>query len=159
LEKSLKKRVRSEPRMRNRVWIAGLILAIILFNLSNVTAVSAQLPRKPFQRPPFDVDPEDLPKIRTLLATYFIGKTITSIVNSVLLLYLLLVYYGIYRNTKSSFSLGLMVMSVALMTFTISSSPLFHWALSRRLLFGVFNFIPDLFTTVAAVILIYLSRQ
>jgi len=145
--------------MRSRVWAAGLLLALILINLSTVAVVSAQLPRKPFQRPPFDVDPEDIPKIRKLLATYFMGKTITSIVNSVLLLYLLLVYYGIYSNTKSQFSLGLMVMSVALITFTVSSSPLFHWMFNRRLLFGVFNFIPDMFTTVAAVVLIYLSRQ
>lgn len=145
--------------MRKRVWVAGVLLALIFVNLSSVTAVSAQLPRRPFPRPPFDIDPEDIPKIQRLLATYFIGKTVTSLVNSVLLLYLLLVYFGIYRSTKSQFSLGLMVMSVALITFTVSSSPLIHWAFNRRILFGVFNFIPDLFTTVAAVVLIYLSRQ
>jgi len=145
--------------MRSRVWAAGLLLVLILINLSTVAVVSAQMQRRRFPRPPFDVDPEDIPKIRKLLATYFMGKTITSIVNSVLLLYLLLVYYGIYSNTKSQFSLGLMVMSVALITFTVSSSPLFHWMFNRRLLFGVFNFIPDMFTTVAAVVLIYLSRQ
>ena len=40
--------------MRSRVWAAGLLLALILINLSTVAVVSAQLPRKPFQRPPFD---------------------------------------------------------------------------------------------------------
>ncbi len=145
--------------MRKRVWIAGLLLALIFVNLSSVTVVSAQLPRRPFPRPPFDIDPEDIPRIQRLLVTYFIGKTVTSLVNSVLLLYLLLVYFGIYRSTRSQFSLGLMVMSVALITFTVSSSPLIQWALNRRILFAVFNFIPDVFTTVAAVVLIYLSRQ
>jgi hypothetical protein len=145
--------------MRCRTRLAVVILAVTLVCAASVVPASAQLGDSPLGRPRPDVVPDDLPRIRRLLASYFVGRTITSAVNSILLLYLLLVYYGIYRDTKSSFSLGLVIMSAAMLLFTVSYNPLIHWVIGSRKLLGVFNFVSDIFTTVVAVVLIYLSRQ
>ena len=144
--------------MRSRDWIRTTFLAIMLIGLTLSFSVHAQLfdDRFPGSRP--DIKPEDLPRIRELMGKYFLGKTVISSINAVLLLYLSLVYYKIYRATKSQFSLGLMIMSVAFFLFVVSSSPLMHWLIGGKLL-GVFNFVGDLFTTLAAGVLIYLSRQ
>ena len=141
---------------RKRILLSGTVILLVLLN---TVVVWGQPKGQYFPRPPFDVDPEDLPRIRRLLEGYFIGRSIISVINSILLLYLLLVYYGIYRETGSSFSIGLMVTAITLLIYTITSNPLLHWAFGYRTLFGVFNFIPNIFTTIAAVVLIYLSRE
>jgi hypothetical protein len=145
--------------MKDKKWKILILGTIILLVLSNIGVVWGQPKGQYSPRPPFDVDPDDLPRIRRLLEGYFIGRSVISVINSILLLYLLLVYYGIYRETGSSFSLGLVVTAITLLTYTLTSNPLIHWAFGYRALFGVFNFIPDIFTTIAAVVLIYLSRQ
>ena len=145
--------------MRSRDWIKTAFLAIMLIGLTLSFSVHAQLFDSPFPGPRPDIEPDDLPKIRKLMGRYFLGKTVISSINAVLLLYLSLVYYRVYRATKSQFSLGLMIMSITFVLFVVSSSPLMNWFIGGRKLLGVFNFVGDLFTTIAAVILIYLSRQ
>lgn len=146
--------------MNRKTWFKAAFLAMMLVSVASIMRASAQAEEHPlFPRLPPDIDPEDLPRLRSLLATYVIGKTIIAAVNTVLLLYLLRSYYGLYRMSKSSFSLGLVMMSVALLLFTLSSAPLLHWVLGARKLMGTFNILPDVFTTIAAAILVYLSRQ
>ena len=145
--------------MRSRDWSTTALLVIMLIGLTLFFSVRAQPFYNPFRSPRPDIEPEDLPKIRELMGRYFLGKTLISSLNAVLLLYLSLVYYRVYRETKSQFSLGLMIMSIAFFLFVVSSSPLINWMIGGRKLLGVFNYIGDLFTTIAAVVLIYLSRQ
>ncbi|MCK4583227.1 hypothetical protein KAU18_07915 [Candidatus Bathyarchaeota archaeon] len=145
--------------MRSRGWIRTAFLAIMVIGLTLSFSVHAQLFKDRFPGLKPDIEPEDLPRIRELMGRYFLGKTVISSINAVLLLYLSLVYYRVYRATRSQFSLGLMIMSVAFFLFVVSSSPVMNWLIGGRQLLGVFNFVGDLFTTIAAVVLIYLSRQ
>ena len=142
--------------MNDKSWTKTLLLVFTVLCLTSVLSTYAQPNRF---NPPFNIDPEDIPELREHFERYFIGKSITSILNTLLLLYLIYIYYGIYKTTKSQFSLGLIVMTIALLLFTISSSPLTNWIIGDKRLFGIFNFIPDIFTTIATIVLIYLSRQ
>lgn len=111
------------------------------------TTVVRELPREP---PPW----RDL-------VTYLLGaKTILASVNAVLLTYLLVFYIGIYRKTGSEFSLGLVIFSIALLLYALTSNPLLHrftGFIGSGL--GPFTMLPDLFTCIASVVLLYLSRQ
>ena len=135
--------------------LLGLVFIVLAFD---VMAWAQPLDGHPW-RPRPDIYPEDLPELRAMMLRYFWGKSIIGAINAVLLLYLLIVYYRVYRETKSQFSLGLVMMSTAFLLFVVTSIPLFNWALGGRNLFGAFNFIEDIFTTIVAVIMIYLSRQ
>src|SRR4030042_142367 len=115
------------------------------------------------------VDPnlEDLSReqLRTLsgqLASYMRGKILIGLVNTVLLVYLFATYLDIYRHTKAGFTLGLVFLSGALLSYSLFTNPVFLSVSSGGSGFAVvqyFNYLPDLFTTVASTILIYLSRQ
>jgi len=142
--------------MKDKSSTRALLLVFTVLCLTSVLSAYAQQNRF---NPPFDIDPEDIPELREQLERYFIGKSVISVINTLLLLYLFYIYYGLYKTTKSQFSLGLIVMTIALLIFTIASSPLTNWIIGDKRLFGIFNFIPDIFTTIATIVLIYLSSQ
>lgn len=143
--------------MRSRDWIRAAFLVIMLIGLTLSFSVHAELFNGSARKS--GIKPEDIPRIKELMSRYFMGKTVISSLNAVLLLYLSLVYYRIYRATKSQFSLGLMIMSIAFFLFVVSSNPLIYLLIGRKKFLGVFEFFGDGFTTIAAFILIYLSRQ
>jgi len=98
----------------------------------------------------------------TLLPFLLIVKTVLSSVNSILLTILLIIYLGIYRKTKAEFSVGLIIFTVALLIYSITSNPLIHGIAGFRLSgagLEPFTMLPDLFTCIASAILLYLSRQ
>jgi hypothetical protein len=111
-----------------------------------------------------DIDPNlqdleygHLRELSSQLASYIKGKTLISLVNSVLLLYL-----DIYRNTKAQFTLGLMFLCGALLSYSFFSNPIllsFNSGIDGLQIIRSFNVIPDIFTTLASTILIYLNRQ
>jgi hypothetical protein len=114
----------------------------------------------------FSVNPWDnrFPPERwiTLLPLLLILKTVLSSVNSILLTILLVIYLGIYRKTRAEFSLGLLIFTVALLIYSVTSNPLIHGFAGFRLSgagLGPFTMLPDLFTCIASAILLYLSRQ
>ncbi len=91
---------------------------------------------------------------------YLMFKAIISSVNTVLLVYLIYNYVSLYNEVKSKFSLGLIGIALALFAYSISDNPLF------LLLFGLkgagmgfFTVIPSVFTLIAVLVLIYLSRE
>ena len=97
-----------------------------------------------------------------LLPVLLIVKTVLSSVNSILLIILFVIYIGIYRKTRSEFSIGLIVFTVALFIYSVTSNPLIHGFAGFRLSgagLGPFTMLPDLFTCIASAILLYLSRQ
>jgi hypothetical protein len=104
--------------------------------------------------------PEELQELQNRIEAYIMGKTVVSAVNSILMAYIMWFYYRMYRENGSKFSLGLIALSAALLVYSISSNPWLVHSLSQKgnSFAGVFNFIPDLFTTAAAVIMIYLTR-
>ena len=94
------------------------------------------------------------------LSNLLLAKTILSSVNSTLLIIVLVIYTGIYRKTGSDFSMGLVLFSLALFLYSITSNPLIHTLAGFRLSgLGPFTMLPDLFTCIASAILLYLSRQ
>ncbi|MBN2334958.1 hypothetical protein JXL21_05320 [Candidatus Bathyarchaeota archaeon] len=109
-----------------------------------------------------DLDYENLRVISGQLAAYIRGKTIISAVNVVLLVYLFASYLDMYRQTKAGFTLGLVFLSGALLSYSLFTNPVLltiSGGTEGVRIVRYFNFLPDLFTTVAGTILIYLSRQ
>ena len=109
-----------------------------------------------------DLDYENLRLVSSQLSAYIRGKTLISAVNVILLVYLFATYVDMYRQTKASFTLGLVFLSGALLSYSLFTNPVLLTVSGGSggiRIVRYFNFLPDLFTTVASTILIYLSRQ
>ncbi|MCW4049162.1 MAG: hypothetical protein NWE89_05430 [Candidatus Bathyarchaeota archaeon] len=109
-----------------------------------------------------DLEYEHLRIISNQLAAYIRGKTVISLVNSVLLVYLFASYLDMYRETRATFTLGLVFLSGALLSYSLFTNPVLlnvTGGTEGVKIIRYFNVVPDLFTTVASTILIYLSRQ
>ena len=134
-----------------------LLLTLVMGMLVVQTALCNVM--QPPPRPPFEWE-FDLENLRIWLPYYLITKTIIATLNSVLLLCLFIIYLNIYRRTSTKFSMGLVIFSLALLLYTLSSNPLIYLVVGFRVFgFGPLLMIPDLFTTIASAILLYLSRQ
>jgi hypothetical protein len=109
-----------------------------------------------------DLDYDSLKALSSHLVFYIRGKTLISLVNTVLLVYLFASYLDMYRKTNASFTLGLVFLSGALLSYSLFTNPVLLSITGEEGIIQFiryFNFFPDLFTTVASTILIYLSRQ
>ena len=108
------------------------------------------------------LDQDTLKVLSRHISTYIRGKTIISAINAILLIYLFTTYLDLYRHTKSSFTLGLVFLSAALLSYSLFTNPVLLGISSNAgeiEIVKYFNFIPDLLTTLSSTILIYLSRQ
>ena len=106
-------------------------------------------------RPPIRIRPPSSEELQT----YFTVKTIVSMMNAGLSAIVLIVYAEIYVKTRAQFTIGLVILSAVLFIYAITSNPLLH-ALSFRVYgFGLAGALPDLFTTIATVVLLYLSME
>jgi len=93
------------------------------------------------------------------LHVYFTVRTIVSMINAGLSVILLIVYAEIYVKTRAQFTIGLVILSAVLLFYAITSNPLLQ-ALSFRVYgFGLVGALPELFTAIAAVVLLYLSVE
>jgi hypothetical protein len=87
-------------------------------------------------------------------------KYALSLINIGLILVVFVLYAKIYRKTKSPFSLGLSIFSLAFLLDILTSSPLFQAICGFRSSgLGPFLIVPDIFTTVALAILVYLTTK
>jgi hypothetical protein len=87
-------------------------------------------------------------------------KTAISFINIGLIIPLFVIYGGIYWKMRSSFTLGLMVVIFALGMYAVTSNPLIVSLLGGRTGdIGFFQIIPDLCTTVALIILIWIILE
>jgi len=87
-------------------------------------------------------------------------KTVISFINIGLIIPLFVIYAGIYRRVRSSFTLGLLAVIFALGMYAVTSNPLPAGLLgSRTGDIGLFQIIPDLCTTVALIVLIRISLE
>ena len=108
-------------------------------------------------RPPFAPRPTQ-PSPPGDIQLYYTIEVVLSTINVTLLLFLFSTYLSLYLKMKSHFALGLMVFSVVLLFYALSSNPLV------QRIFGFFSFglgpfamLPGLFTCVALVVLLYLT--
>ena len=137
--------------MKNKKWVCVAIFSLLVINMVAVPPVSCSsfVLGLPPQRPP-----------HPLLVYFILVKTVLSSLNTILLTMLLAIYTGIYRKTASQFSFGLVIFSLALLLYALTSNPLIYRLLGFRLSgLGPFTMLPEIFTFIASIILLYLSRQ
>lgn len=93
--------------------------------------------------------------METVLRIKLFVTTLTGIV----LLALLWNYATVYRDMPNRFTLSLLLFTVALLLYAVSSNPLLPLLLgfSHGATLGPFVFLPDIFASVAAIVLLYQS--
>jgi hypothetical protein len=129
---------------------ATVVLVALLVAFLGIAFVEP--PGPPFEpRPTFPPPPGDI-------QLYYGITVVLSTVNVALLIFLFFTYLGIYRKIKSEFTLGLMVFSIILLFYALSSNPLLQRVFGFRAFgLGPFAMLPDLFTCVALSVLLYLT--
>ena len=90
---------------------------------------------------------------------YYTVKAVLASVNAFLLITLSAIYLKVYADTGLDFSLGLVVFSVALLLYSLTSNPLLVSVMGYRGSgLGPFAMLPDLFTCIASFTLLKISR-
>jgi hypothetical protein len=92
------------------------------------------------------------------LRMFFMVRGIISTVNAGLVIFLLLTYVQIYVKTRAKFTMGLIIFTIALLLYAATSNPLLH-VMFGPYSPGFFEALPELFTTIAVVIMLYLSMK
>lgn len=142
--------------MKKKLGIILLALLLVQFSVGVVYGQVYRIPKPRFQ----DMTPEELAELQAQIEAYYMRKSVGTAINAVMMAYILWFYYRMYRENGSRFSLGLIALSAALLVHSLSSNP---WLMNEFLQKGVkhtiwLNDIPDYFTTIAAGIMIYLTR-
>lgn len=86
-------------------------------------------------------------------------KLFVTSANTLILLALLWNYITVYRDLPNRFTLSLLLFTVALLLYAVSSNPLFPlvFGYSVGTTLGPFVFLPDVFASIAAIVLLYQS--
>jgi len=114
--------------------------------------------RLPFNRIHFDWD--RYYSIMGDIELFYKVKTLLSTVNATLLVVLLATYVDMYRKLHSEFTGGLILFSLILLLYALSSNPLLQWLFGYRAFgLGPFAMLPDMFTTFALAVLLYLTMK
>jgi len=146
-----------KPRMNREIKI-GLVLVIVVA----VALLSALWATRiePVFPPPAPFEPRRFPtdRIRGDIELFYTAKTVISSVNITLLVILLIAYISIYKKTHSEFTVGLIIFSLTLLFYAFTSNPITYWAFGFRAFgLGPFAMLPDLFTSMALAVLLYLT--
>ena len=147
-----------EHRMNQntRIWLFLAILTVVAILAALWATSGIWFPRFLFERHgPFPEIPEDI-------EFFYSADTVVSSVNVTLSVFLLITYIGIYRKTRSEFTIGLIIFSLVFFLNALASNPFVIWAFGFQppwLGLGPFVLLPDLFTFVALVVLLYLSLK
>jgi len=137
-------------------------IALVLLTVVAVALLSAFWATRiePLIPPPTPFEPRRFPidRIRGDIELFYTAKTIISSVNITLLVILLITYIGIYRKTQSEFTIGLIIFSMVLLFYALTSNPITYWAFGFHAFgLGPFAMLPDLFTCIALAVLLYLT--
>ncbi len=129
------------------VIITALIIGVIGMALASVALPP---PDEPLPPPP-------LPD-RNTMSILLDLKALSSFFNIVILLALIAIYVGIYREVKTRFTLGLILVMVTLLLYALTSNPLIHILFGFQAQgLGPFVLIPDIFTSIALAVFLYIS--
>ncbi len=94
------------------------------------------------------------------LELFYVAQTVLSTVNVALLIFLLTLYVDIYKKTRSQFTLGLIIFSMAFLFRTLTANPMFMWVFGFKAFgLGPFALLPDVFELLALSVLLYLSAK
>jgi hypothetical protein len=137
-----------------KIWIIVAIVLVVaaLADFLAIQSVPSQ-PTSIFEpRPHFDILGD--------IELFYKIKTILSSINATLLVLLLATYVNMYKRIQSEFTLGLIVFSLILLLYALSSNPLLQWLFGYRAFgLGPFAMLPDMFTTLALAVLLYLTMK
>ena len=124
------------------VVVAAVLVSAVMTVLTQVSSIGL-----PGHGPPVGV--ETVIQIKLFVTTF----------NAVVLLTLLWNYLTVYRELPNRFTLSLLVFTVALLLYAVSSSPLLAlWmGFSHAASLGPFLFLPDAFAGIAVIVLLYQS--
>jgi hypothetical protein len=159
LEKVEKEEERMNSRM-NKYLTTSVILAIlaVVAVLTAMWATStslfprARLPWEPRPPPPYEI-PGDIELFYTVNA-------VVSTINVTLAIILFALYAGIYRKTRSEFTVGLIVFSLVFLLNALASNPMVIWVFGFQPYgLGPFALLPGLFTFGALLVLLYLCLR
>lgn len=100
------------------------------------------------------------PQLQATRGGFLQLKIVISFINLGLIIPLFFIYAGIYRRMRTSFTLGLMAVVLAFALYAITSNPVvFLLADVREGCWGIYQIIPDLFATIALMIMMRLSLE
>ena len=126
--------------------VLGVIVALIGLTLGNIL-----LP------PPQNIPP---PQPTESSRFFILLKTVVSFVNVALISFLLVAYIGMYRKMKTQFTLGLILVMVSFLLYALTSNPLLQMSFGfYAIALGPFAMIPDMFTTFALIVLIFITLE
>lgn len=138
---------------RNRRFLLIIALIVAVAALVTLVTLLVTMQTDQFQRrlPPGTVIVGDF-------ELFYVISTVISTLDIALLVSLLLIYLNIYNKTRSPFTIGLIIFTLALLFKDVTSSPfvsgLFHFAPYGL---GPFVFLPGVFEFAALSVLLYLS--
>jgi magnesium-transporting ATPase (P-type) len=95
----------------------------------------------------------------TDLNSYFTLRIVLSVLNTILVVYLLFVYVRNYLVLKSSFTLGIVAFLFSFLLYALSSIPLVHMLFGPFRISEVFSFVPMLFSAIGLIIFAKLSNE
>ena len=105
---------------------------------------------------PFPIPEEHLPGIMFAVTL----KIVLSFMNMALFVMTLAIYIKIYRTLRTRFTLGLIVVILALLMNTMTGTPILQLRFGLQVVGpGLFFIIPDIFTFIALTVLFYLSME
>lgn len=143
------------------IFVLVVAMAILADNLATQTAPSP--PTSIFEPRPVPNDRFDFNRYNSFIGDielFYKVKTMLSTINATVLVVLLATYLDMYRKLRSEFTIGLIVFSLTLLLYALSSNPLLQWIFGFRAFgLGPFAMLPDLFTTLALVVLSYLTMK
>ena len=144
---------------KSSIIFATLILVALVISFLGINYLEPPpFERRPTHPPPPPENLESYYTIREDIQLYYTIRVVLSTINATLLIFLFSAYLGLYRKMKSDFALGLMVFSVILLFYALSSNPLVQRVFGFFAFgLGPFAMLPELFTCVALVVLLYLT--
>ena len=138
-----------------RTWLLLPTLIVVAILAALWATSTFWFPPSPWERhlPPQHNIPGDI-------EFFYTAQTVVSTINVTLLVFLLLTYIDVYRKTRSEFTIGLIIFSMAFLLTALASNPLVVWAFGFRAFgLGPFALLPELFTCGALIVLLYLSVE
>jgi hypothetical protein len=146
-----------------KIWIIFAILLVVAVLSDFLATQNAPSPPTSIFEPrqlPFDMINWDRNVYTGDIELFYKVKTILSSINATLLVFLLATYVDMYKKLQSEFTIGLIIFSLILLLYALSSNPLLQWIFGYRAFgLGPFAMLPDLFTTLALAVLLYLTMK
>jgi hypothetical protein len=142
--------------MKKRTVNALIITIIIIAALFGALVGNFYAPA-----PPHRDHPPHVPEMEQDPSNYLtILKTTITMMNIAISLILILLYFKIYNEVRSEFTIGLIVVMFALLIYCVTSNPLLLSLFGYRSFgTGPFMIIPDMFSTIGLATLLYLSLK